>query len=439
MDKSDFLELPSSRESEEALLGAVLINPSTLDQIDLSDEDFFIVRNQKIFNAMRTIGSSDLDYVSLIELIKRRGQLGEIGGEVQIVQLANRCPNAFKWEVHQDIIKDTATRRRVLEKANVLARAAYSMDESISDNISVIVSDLVHAVRPSGGAVHISKYLTELYNEVEERAKDPKEIYGLATGLYDFDQITHGLQPGEQFILAGAPGTGKSLLAFQLACGMAENGHIGAVYELEMRGVNVVRRKASAISKIKTYNLRSGMGADNYWDDFVKAIDKMGSLDIYLSEETSWTTLQLKADLSRLKQQYNIEWFIVDYLGKLSDRYGNGDLERLAYISNQLSSIAKDLNLAGLTIQSVTKEGYSNPSMKNVSGPTAIHHDADQIAILTKGDDENIIELQWEKMREGGEKDHLFLVKEPGLPSFQCKAMEKEVAINDYWNKKLTL
>ncbi len=428
------ISLPFSRESEEAVLGAALINRNILDEIPLELEDFFLVRHQMIYAAMRSMPTSDVDIVTVIEMLKRREQLEEVGGQAFVMMLPNKSPNAFNIDAHVRIVQDTATRRRAINIASDLANAAYSMDASISDSVSQIVSELAGAVRVGEGAEHISKYLRLLYEEAEERAKDPKLIYGLETGLKDFDRITHGLQKGEQFILAGAPGTGKSLLSFQLGCGMAECGHPGAVYELEMRGVNVVRRKVSAESRVKTSVIQSGFGLNNVWEDFVKAIGTMDNLPIYLSERSDWTTMQIRADLSRLKSQYGVEWFIIDYLGKLKDRYGNGDLERLTHISDQLASIAKDLNLAGLTLQSVTKEGYSNTSMKNVSGPTAIHHDADQIAILVEGEVENTVELRWEKQRESDEQGLLTLVNVPGFPAFECYAKEEKETPDAWWD-----
>jgi len=404
-----------SKESEEALLGAILINPRILDQIDLSDDEFYFVRHQIIYNAMRVITFDELDILSITEYLKRQGKLKEVGGQAYLTSLMTECPNAYNWKVYRDIIRDHATRMRLLQTANHLARAAYDTTNSISDALSHIMTELAQAGRVSEGAKHISTYLKALYEQAEERAKDPKVIYGIPTGLTDFDKRVYGLQKGEQIILAGAPGTGKSLLAFQFACGMAEQGHVGAVYELEMAGLAVARRRVSAISQIPTYNIRSGVDMNGRWAAFVKAIEKMESLGIYVSESSSLTTAQLRADLSRLKQQYGVEWFIVDYLSKLSDKYGREDLDRLKYISTQLNSIAKDLNLAGITIQSVTKEGYSHPSMANVSG---------QIIVMV-AEDNNIVELRWTKMREGGIPSPLKLYKMPGLPLFHSSTKQE--------------
>jgi len=421
---------PHSKESESALLGALILDSSLIDNIDLQPEDFFYTDYQEIYRAIKLLGE-DADAVSVSEVLQRQGMDWDI---LKLTALTRECPSIYNYDTYVKIIRDTSSRRAVIRHAERLAKAAFDEESNLSDAISQTMTSLVSSVRSSGGAVHISNYLTQLYEQVEERAKDPKLIYGLETGIRDFDKITHGLQKQEQFIIAGAPGTGKSLLAFQLACGMSENGHPGAVYELEMTGVAVIRRRTSALSKLPTYNLLSGVSMNENWEEFAKAIEKMEQYPIYLSEESNWNTLQLRADLARLKKTKNIEYFIVDYMDLLSDSYGANEIDRTTYISHQLKAICKDLELAGITLQSVTKEGYGSTSMKAVSGSNKVIHDADQIVIISQDSDEpNVVNLTWEKMRESDGDRMMKLVKIPGLPDYEQYVKEEEVK-DYYWN-----
>lgn len=437
------MEYPNAKDSEKALLGAILMHPTIIDTIDLNAEDFYDYAHREIYRDMRLIGSDTLDVIVLSEALERQGKLKDIGGELYLLSLINDCPSYLNYDTYAQIIRDSSIRRKVIAHSEELAKVAFDENKDIYNAISLAVTQLVQHAKPSGGAHHITTYLQELYKEAEERAKDPKEIYGLKTGLYDFDKITRGLQINEQFILAGSPGTGKSLLAFQLACGMAENGYPGAIYELEMSGVALMRRRISSMSRITTNDIRSGSNMNGRWGDFANAIEEMEKLPIYLTQESNLTTIQLRADLSRLKNQYDIQWYIVDYMDLLADNYGSNETERSAYISRQLHNITKDLNLAGIAIQSVTKQGFSSnaPNMANVSGSHKIAHDADQIAILTEGtpdnpDELNTVTLTWEKMREGDGSRSIRLVKIPGFPSFECyKAEEEEIVVENWWQK----
>lgn len=222
--------IPRSQESEMALLGAILINPQCMNFISIAPSDFYDEGNRIIYSSMRSIGSRDIDLVVLKEVLERKDKLDYVGGEAYLTQLISECPNSFNYEAYERIVHDTALRRRVITICENLARHSFDENKDVKNAISEAVSELVQSAKPKGGAVPMAEYMRVLLEEIEKRADDPKEIYGLATGIPDFDSITAGLQPGEEFILAGLPGTGKSLLAFQMACGMAKHGHSGAVY-----------------------------------------------------------------------------------------------------------------------------------------------------------------------------------------------------------------
>lgn len=411
---------PEARESERALLGAILINPAVMNEVALDPEQFYDIGNQVIYLAMRSIGSRDLDLVVLAELLERKSQLEQTGGKAYLFTLVSECPNSYNHEAYERIIRDTSIRRHVIDTCGKLASEAFKEGSDITDAISQAVTALVQSAKPKGGAVSIRQFMAELYEEISERSEDPKLIHGLETGLKDFDKITHGLQRGEEFILAGQPGTGKSLLAFQLGVGMALNGHSGAVYALEMSGKAMVRRHLSAITRIPTYNLQSGVDMSNNWDRLNQGVEKIDPLPIYISDATDWTTLQLRADLSRLKSQEGVEWFILDYLDLLVDSVGKDRNEKSEYLSRQIHGICKDLNMAGLVIQSLNKQGYGGtPRMSHLSGSAKISYDADQIAIMaTDESNDNVVNLIWDKMREADGNRAMKLVKIAGFPAF---------------------
>jgi replicative DNA helicase len=166
-----------------------------------------------------------------------------------------------------------------------------------------------------------------------------------------------------------------------------------------------------------------------------KGVSEIEPLPIYISDATDWTTLQLRADLSRLKSQEGIEWFILDYLDLLTDNVGKDRNEKSEYLSRQIHGICKDLDLAGVVIQSLNKQGYGQaPRMSHLSGSHKVSYDADAIAILSQDEgNENIVNLIWDKMREADGNRALKLVKVPGFPAFGPYTEERG-GIND-WTK----
>ncbi len=132
---SDILTTPSSRDAEEALIGAVLINQEIYFSVSqfLKAEDFFLERNRWIWEAFFHLSESrqPLDLVTVTETLTSRGQIDEVGGQAYLISLINRAPNAYHAESYGRIIEQTAIRRRMLEAANEVARLAYQQDQSI--------------------------------------------------------------------------------------------------------------------------------------------------------------------------------------------------------------------------------------------------------------------------------------------------------------------
>jgi replicative DNA helicase len=429
------LKTPRAIEAEQAILGAVLIDPELINQITLTGDMFYSEAHKVIYTNMRALGSDHLDLITLQEVLERKGKLTSVGGQVYLVELVRNTPATHNWEAWQKIITDTHKRRRIIEIAGALATAAFNEELDINQEIAKAATDLVTSAAPSRGTVHISEYLKILYEKVEERANDPKEIYGLPTGIRDFDKITSGMQKRETVILSGPPGTGKSILGFQIAYGMAYHGHAGCVYELEMSGEAILRRKLSALSRITTYAMRSGVGINDQWDQFVKAIEGAADLPIYMSDYSNFDPIQIRADLARQKAKNNIEWFLIDYMDLIKAE-GKDSNERSAYISKQLHGIAKDLDLAGLIIHSMNKAGYQSAGMQNLSGSAKVSYDADQIIFIEEeNDDKGLIKnvtLTWGKMREGVKNRIMKMIMTGVIPEFNQVAMDEDPEPIDY-------
>ena len=205
----------------------------------------------------------------------------------------------------------------------------------------------------------------------------------------------------------------------QILSNAAKMGYPGALYELEMSGKQVVRRRLSSESKIPTANMRNGKGVD--LDAFDLAIAAMEKLPVYISDSSTMTTMDIRADLQRLQKNNDIAVAVIDYESLLEDDPGKDENERSKLISKRVHDIAKDLDIAIISIMDMTKEGIKTGSggQAVMAGTAKSLHDADQIVIMRKHPDhENVVVLTWEKNREGGANSVIQLIKIAGFPTF---------------------
>ena len=77
---------PHSPTAEEAVIGCVLIDPELLGKLDLQPEDFYIVRNRWVYQAMTYLrkNGKEVNYITVCALLDERKQLQEIGGPQRI-------------------------------------------------------------------------------------------------------------------------------------------------------------------------------------------------------------------------------------------------------------------------------------------------------------------------------------------------------------------
>jgi replicative DNA helicase len=419
---------PHSKEAEAALLGSVLLYPQAYHEAakHINSTDFYVIKNQWVWQAYDALmhEHTAIDIVTVSGHLESVGKLTEIGGDNYLIELVSGTPTAMHAEAYAKDVAQFADRRRALLAANELAKAAYDTENGIDEFIPKYITNLLALIKTENKTSHIKGILSELYDDIQSRYENPQDIYGIPTGINGIDAITGGMQKGEVFLLSGEPGAGKSLLAMQIAFHMAKSEHPGVIYELEMSGLMTLRRSLSVESSVAVRAMKTGRMGEGEWFQVNQAIQRMEAYPVYFSSSTSWTTAGLRADLVRLKQLNKIEWFVVDYLRLIKDRFEGKEPERIGYLLSNIHDICKDLELSGLVIQSMTKEGMKDGGMTGVYGGSEMSHAADIIAVLTKTEEKTLdsaekVKLKFEKFRESDCDTNLVqLVKKPGFPAF---------------------
>jgi replicative DNA helicase len=420
-----------NHEAEQSLIGAVLINPLEFTTLGIEPDHFFINRHSFIWQAFNRLYSQGIaiDFVTLCDELDRAGHLREVGGQAFITGLINATPSSLHAEQYAQIVKDFAHRRTWKLTAGKIARAAFDTDSDLHSEAGDLVDELLDAIRVDGAAIHISEYAARVLDETQRRMADPSEVWGIQTGFADFDRITGGLQTSEILDVSGEPGIGKSIFAMQAAFQMAAAGHPGVIYSAEMKGEAVLRRRLSADSKVPTRAIKSGYLDDGQMAQMINSITQYDDLPLYMSDAADITSATLRADLTRLKLQHGIEWFVFDYAFLLRDGENLSEVERTGLISSRFKTIARALDLAGIVIYSMTKEGMNAlvPEGQHLRGSAQQYYDADVLIFMIESNQDNMVKCIFGKGRELEKpKDHFDLVRLPGFPAL-ANAATREV------------
>ena len=110
--------VPHSREAEEAVIGAVFINPEAYYDVAsfLKADDFYIHRHRWIWETFSRLHDrrAPIDFLTVSEELDQLSQLAEVGGPAYLSGLINNVPSSLHAEAYGRIVESTAIRRRML-------------------------------------------------------------------------------------------------------------------------------------------------------------------------------------------------------------------------------------------------------------------------------------------------------------------------------------
>jgi replicative DNA helicase len=432
--------VPHNRESEEAVVGAVLINPEVYYDVAqfLQADDFYIHRHRWIWEAYTSLHEQRIpvDLLTLSEELERKGQLSEIGGRPFLTALVNQVPTSLNASAYAHIVEGHAIRRRMITAANSIASVAYNedlkidsvMDEAEKAVFNVSERRLRHDVRP------IRDVLRDYYDRVDEAAKRGDEIYGVPTGFIDLDKLLRGLQPSDLLIIAGRPGQGKTgfLLSVAKNAALIHKKHV-AVFSLEMSNSQVAERLISQQTGIVSQNLRTGSLDDNGFSLLAEAVEKLSDTQIFLDDTPALTPIQLRTKCRRLHLEHRLDLVIVDYLQLMTgDSRTDNRVQEVSYISRNLKVLARELNVPVLAAaqlsRAVEQRADKEPQLSDLRESGSLEQDSDIVMFIYRPDEweddegkKNLVKLRVAKHRNGptGEINLIFLNK---LAKFESAA-----------------
>lgn len=374
--------IPHNVDAERATLGSVLINPESLHEIAwLTADHFYIHRHQFVWIAMVALEShgKPVDMITVSDEIERMGKSDDVPVSY-LTSLMMDVPTSVNIEHYAGIVREYAQRRADLDIAREIATAAYA------DGVdrAKIIDLLTKNSNIQNGAVPIGDMLNKFYENVEDRAKNPKDVWGISTSFASLDKSTGGLQKHTTTMLAGAPGVGKTTLLLQILLFAARSGYKTAIYELEMDAERLIARIVSMLTGVPIRDMKSGK-MENHWENFNRGIEQLERIPLFISDEPEMDTMTIRADVARLKGTRGLDLVGLDYLNLLTDRMDEDDNKNTTAKAVRFRQICRKFEVAGVSVQSVTKEGMRTavPTLADMSGPAEVGFSADNVFFLT--------------------------------------------------------
>jgi replicative DNA helicase len=354
--------LPHSEESERAVLGAVMLDPSVLPTISgrLRAEDFYSERHQLLYQAMLDLREEQVetDLRTLQARLEQRGQLERIGGLAYLTGLDLDLPDLGRIDTYVEIVKERSVRRRLIQTAGEIIRNCLDgglvAAEALGRAEQAILGLGEEAIQR--GFAQLSHVLHTTLEELEERPGTM--LTGVPSGFTDFDRISQGLNRGNLIIIAGRPGMGKTSFALNVAqhVSVRERKTVG-VFSLEMSQQELALRILCSEADISFSRLRSNRVSQKEWTRIIQTVRTIGDAPLYIDDSPNPTLLEVASKSRRLKAERGLSLVVLDYLQLMQagGRYENRNLE-IAAISRGMKQLAKELEIPVIALSQLSRQ-----------------------------------------------------------------------------------
>jgi replicative DNA helicase len=385
---------PYSPESEEAVIGAVLVNPSSFMTVSafLQPEDFFLLRHQYIWQAMYNIQERReiIDHLTVSEELANLGFLEEIGGRTYLIQLINNTPSSIYAETYGRLVERTALRRKLLKASDTIRQLA--MDESI--NVDSVMSEAeaqifnVSDTQTKREFVPMWEALSAYYDRMEYMLQNKRESLGVPSGFRDLDKLLGGFQKSDLIVFAGRPGMGKTSWLLTVAINAARAGQRVAIFTMEMGVEQMVQRLVAMESGINVQDLRLANLSTTDQSRFTEVIGRISEYPIFIDDTPAMSPMEMRTKCRRLQHEYGLDMIIVDYMQLMNagKAYENNRVQEISFISRNMKELARELNVplisAAQLSRAVEQRQDKRPVLSDLRESGSIEQDSDIVMFL---------------------------------------------------------
>jgi replicative DNA helicase len=385
---------PQNTEAEEAVLGALLIDPDAIIRVAtfLRPEDFYREKHGWIYDTVLVLHEKrePIDFLTVCDELERQRRLDEVGGPAFITSLINAVPTSIHAEHYARIVERTSTRRRLLGAAGDIAALAFQEADDVEEVVDRAEQLLfgVSERRISRELVPIRQILSEYYDRIEYLTRHRGEVIGIPTGFGDMDKLLGGLQRSDMVILAARPSVGKTSLALSIAHNATKRfKQRVAFFSLEMSNEQVVQRLISAETGIDSQRLRRGKLSDDEWGRFMKAYSELSGILFFIDDSPGLSALEMRTKARRLHAEYGVDLMVVDYLQLMrGDFRSENRVQEISSISRALKALARELNVPVLALSQLSRGVESRtdkrPILSDLRESGALEQDADVVIFI---------------------------------------------------------
>jgi len=412
----EFKALPNNYEVEATILGSILMDPKSLNDVleIINKSDFYRESHKIIYSVFLDLFSQniDIDFVTVAQALGKIDALENCGGITYLTQMQDSVLGTSNIKAYAELIKEQSNKRKIIKIASELLEHGYNAKLNAKEIIGNVEEKLCSLVLDTEDRMcSIDVVMETTLKLLEDNFRNGGGITGNGSGFDEIDRVTSGLQKQDLVIIAARPSMGKTTLAVNIGNFVAKTKQV-AIFSLEMSKEQLVQKQLAATALIDYDKIRSGKLDNKEWDKVANASGNIASLNLKIDDTPGQSVNEIKAKCKKLKAQNGLDLIIIDYLQLMR---GNGEKNReqeISTISRGLKAIAKELNLTVVALSQLSRapeqRSDHRPMLSDLRESGSIEQDADVVMFLYRDEyynneteDKNIAECIIGKQRNG--------------------------------------
>ena len=411
MESKTTIEVPAAVEAEAAVLGCCLLDGGAMTDAasTVSPDEFYELRHRNLFVLMLKLKDEGkpIDTISIFQEAKDTLKDGveALGGIAYLSGLPDQVPSALSLPAYVTIVRRKAKLRKVMLTAQSVLSAASSRgdDDELREQAQAQLVGLLEEDR-KGGIVPLRDVVREAINDIENAYSKKGSVIGISSGFPTLENITTVFKDGDMIVLAARPSQGKTSLAVTIAENVAIDQNVPTgLLSLEMTSVSLIKRMLSARSNVDGHHLMSGKLSHHEIATLTKSAAKISKSPLIIDQPSAMTIMELHATARHMKFKHGIKFLIIDYL-QLMHAKADSRVHEVSKISSAVKSVAKELDIPVLVLSQLSRrveEQDRSPRLSDLRDSGSIEQDADVVTFLHRLPQENMVQLQIQKHRNG--------------------------------------
>ena len=394
--------MPSAIDAEKTILGAILLTPSAMEEATyLKADDFFLDSHRRIFRAMASLAEekTPIDLVTLSDQLERTKDLQAVAGTSYLATLPEGVPRRPSIGNYVRIVREKAALRSIiLASHNTILKASEPGADGakLASDYRAKLAEISEELNEGtlDGIRMIGEYAPQYWESMNRMREGSGDVIGLTYSIRCLDETTTGMRRGENTVIGGRPGAGKSSFALTAAIKNAQAGKTVYYRSDEMGGDTVFSRTLSNLSSVNNFLLRNPRKLTFPDLQFLAAArDESKILPLIIDEKPG---LHIDTILNRAYQcikNKNAELCIFDYL-QIIKGDGKDRNERVGNISEAIAGFAREMKVHCMMLSQLTRPDKKHaeppaPNLTDLRESGRIEDNADVVILLhrsSKGD-----------------------------------------------------